>query len=1396
MPEIQAGPLALLRADDHIITPYLSVLKPRTLWTARVNSVSLEQGSMSIAFDGGAGSNFSWIEAHQEVWVGTVAGADDLGRARIRGITSGDSGVTGTVSVARSPIRWVNDAYLTFIHDYPLKPLRPRIGGDETFYKDYDITFDWPPTPVCIAGPHRAQFLVGSSLVFAVDLSGSYAIAAGATIASFTASITPSSGTTVSVNAGTGIGTITFTAAGQYWAKFSCTDSNGKVETTFRCYIIASPDPDSSHYPITSMELTEIDGTWEGGGWESSFTLYDGPTLADVPDGTLAILWGEWRYGDSQTPITFLPNNNPALVVGYIRQDTFSKDMGTGEQPVKFKMTTANGVLDQKYNFSISLEAVSGTPDVWWKYDDSLTVGRGLHHLFALHTTALKCMDIIGLTDVVTPRAYVEMADSTLYAAGSSLARDKGTRQHLVCDRGGRMYLTSNSQLLRDGPRASLPLVGTLTTTDRSLLEVNREQEDQVAFVHVSGFVWDKSFDAEGAPDAQAVCAVAPGDDAADGGPRVERMEYQTFTDQGEADDVAGRVWSAANNRFKDLEVTFHGNYLGVSEVAYGERWQISLLTTETPREIVLTERDMYVRNVRAIIQDGSLVTIVNFEAEAPPAEGKPTDCPTLPYIGGDWDFPEEEDLEGALITAGSVKFKSPVGSSWATRYANTVSDMMVDPYWQAKQDSAASESAIVIIGGPGYVRRTVDAGKNWTVITPSTDPPNIFGDSPAPTAGDLDYAIIEPSEAVESEWVAIGRWQNASDEWRSWIVYTADDFATTRWEAGGAGGSSTVSVDEHNLVSNDVGEKEVRIITLNATDSVVFYLAQGPPPDLRLMLHARVIRVGATITMGTPTPLGDDADVQTHSATRLSSTRVMAVYRYDPIGDSNRVKVLNLTISDLEIVTIGGNTTVSTDLWGKYLTLVGLTDTKAVMFASIQPSSAFAITPGYRSIVINTDGTTGIGTIGSEYVARNAEQIIFSTGYAISDSQVLVAYGLRSGTSLFSFTLYLHLLSVSGNTITEHTPAVAAVAAGGISLTSASCCEMSSSKGLLVGRSLDISSNYYTSAWVFSISGNSISVETEQELSTPSADPQDSWVNPTVSKVSQTRAIVSYVPDRDPYTMFSSSLVVNLSSGSVSVDGAPVYSALNAGVKSPMQAIVAGSLLIAYLSPAISASVGDLDLYYAGGVSLGKVIGASVGKAEGFYLYLTSWAGGEIILQVYELPAVTLIDAVFMTTATEEQLSSRSRIAFPYSPWGFSDDFVWIYGRMQDPGGLSGLAHIIYSANAGLTYVVLEDSYGAAHCSSLAERYGTIQAIVSLGTVSKLYLGGLSGGMALKSTLPIVGYVWPHGTAYDWYNQIIYVATGVDGAVVVVKSADPYLEWTDITYDHGPTAVKSIEVL
>lgn len=315
---IADGDYTNIRSGWHRSTVYLSALKPKTLWVGTVTS-SAARGTVAITFDTGSGLDWSAIVADQIVWVGSGIGKKDYGVLRIRSVSSGDGGVTGTVNVAWHGYAFGPGAFLTFVHDYPICAKYPWLGQtgvmgtQEVFYKDvFDQYVDqthadeikpvgdvdiWP----------RAGWLIDGELTYWINASASYPMAPGATISSYGLSVYPTTGVSTTFNTSTGVGRVVVTDASEeyYWITITITDSNGSVRTLRQCVFSHSMDTADGTYPITGFTVGQYTDDWESGGVAAQIEMnrrltdiFIGDRQAvDMIDTAHSVLWGEFVMG-------------------------------------------------------------------------------------------------------------------------------------------------------------------------------------------------------------------------------------------------------------------------------------------------------------------------------------------------------------------------------------------------------------------------------------------------------------------------------------------------------------------------------------------------------------------------------------------------------------------------------------------------------------------------------------------------------------------------------------------------------------------------------------------------------------------------------------------------------------------------------------------------------------------------------------------------------------------------------------------------------------------------------------------------------------------------------------------------------------------------------------------
>src|SRR5512145_2947986 len=157
--------VSLLRSEPQSSRLYVTVHRPDTVYTARLAAVPSSTDQVtSITYNTGSGTHTN-ILADQTLWVGTSAGAYDLGMVRIRN-TSGIGATSGTFNIAEeSEIDWQASAYLTVKDEFSIWPRHIRLNGT-TPYMDYDVTYS-DQNSLCdsipVMGQHRVGWLPAGS---------------------------------------------------------------------------------------------------------------------------------------------------------------------------------------------------------------------------------------------------------------------------------------------------------------------------------------------------------------------------------------------------------------------------------------------------------------------------------------------------------------------------------------------------------------------------------------------------------------------------------------------------------------------------------------------------------------------------------------------------------------------------------------------------------------------------------------------------------------------------------------------------------------------------------------------------------------------------------------------------------------------------------------------------------------------------------------------------------------------------------------------------------------------------------------------------------------------------------------------------------------------------------
>jgi len=1395
MPTVSAPDLALQRSEHHRSDIRLSYLVPPILWSARLNDATVVKGETSIDFNAGTGSFFSMIEALQEVWVGTALQSDNVGRLRVKAISSGDGGVTGTVTVAGHSHQLQDNNYLTFYHNYPLKPRRSYIDpATEIWYMDDDIVYsnqNTQPPPVVIAGDHRAGFLVSGSFAINVDASNSDPKAAS--ITSYALTVASTAGTpTVNFNTGTGLGDITFTAAGYYWAKYTVTNSNGKSQVSYRLYMVHDPDRTAGSYPFIDCDQITIENDWEGGGWTAGIKAMDYATLADIPDHTLVVIWGESYYNGTESQITFLPDNSTTVFTGYVRGDADAQDWATSVGEVDIVMSTVEGVLRQLHSFSTSLIAAQ-SPVKWYEGKTAQKPSDIVHNLLRWRTTLYEVCDVLWEADDTLLRMFQGFDEGNPYDMVNVFLYDESIRARVQCDQGGRIHIVDDQQLMIDSDRSGLTTIFAISSLPGIAdfggpMAIPRKPEFEVPFVTANGFYWDGAF-VDGKPDADEFCSIAPGGKPLWRGPSPQDKPKQTVSSQDHLNQIAGRHEAKINNPIEEFRIELHGNYLGVFDCAYSEQFTMDLQASQNPRGITWSDKPLYLRHVMATYNSMNTFWDMNcsFEPEHVTTDGVYTECPSFPPLGGNLPLlPPPEEVPGALLTGASVNYKSALGDLWTKRLTQGVTDLVQDPFWRVKQATDSPASAIVFRCGIGFIKRSTDAFASVDVdVTPSSDPPNNAGDSPAPTVASVTFIQGEGSYINQDEFVFLATWQNSGGTWRSWLAYTDDNGSTWSWKNIGIEGlekvtsfGSTTSVyngsaDVQNLSGYSNSGMHKTLCVLTETKAVQIWADNGPT----YRIQGTVIDIsGDTLTPGGTDYVlnpGDETSGNTPyemSAVAIGPTKFLLAWIYYNGSIWPGIKLAIGTISA---------TVISMSSVDSFAVTNDADCVRISMFdedASLVVYGSGSITGGARVVV-----TTGANpTHGSELplgtFGRSVDVATLSTTHAVvisEDNGSGNSYGNAIGIGRFGNNLYKSSGLTFGNAASKIVHEIGV--------------RKLDSTRFVISWYEDVSTYEYGYCRVGTV-GGPYTIPTI-DLSTPAAWDTFSFdvYEQNLAIINPEFFIVGYKPQTGTYPDVRHVLgKVNASTNAITY-GTVVDNTGDASGYGFSIEVLSGTkgLLVRWNS---SSDLDGWTINWDIGDYAARGLGLSIGKSAGDKVWVTGNLNAVLYAQEFALPSLALSNTFSMGVAAFAATEAKTRLAYPFVPFGY-DDVVYVFGRMYDPQSLGIETHIIRTLNGGAAWALIENTWGVDHCGALIiTTLGYMYAIRNRAAQAKLYRDNADNALTLRLTLPFDAPVAPHGMTINFYNGDAYICSWFADPIMVVQVNTPFVIYSDLTFNHDNT--------
>lgn len=615
---VTAGELTTLRKSGHFSELYAAILTPASVYTARLAAVPSSTDMVAvITFTSGVGT-LADVLPDMTLYIGTTAGAFDLGMVRIR-----KTPVAGTFYISeQSKVNWQADAYLTVVRDFDLWVKHIHIDG-VTPKMDYDVAYSDQHSnfnPVPVLGPHRFAKLVGGTVnVQLGSETGFSSWVFGSTISSYAWTIPDASAIN---NAAIEKPIATFNTTGWHVCYCVVTAANGKTKRGVRWVYTW----DDNNKPSTVFNLRDWQEDIQDGGISFTLEMAAEAGLSVVRERALVGLFSVDHYGayddHEQVSIGAITGAENVRGIGRIAEESIQYDFEKGT--VTFRVDGYQNWFKRIGAFPIGLE-MDSTPDAWTDMP-SLTVDRALWHLLEWRSTATTIMDI-DLTDDARLATELVSPAGNLWSQMDELSFNTILANSSV-DMYGRFFAQIDPQITPTADRATkIVNVMTLTKADVvSGINLQRGVVPDTSMINLSGI------NVDGDGRASSFFSLAPGHIGFEYG-NIEVVDRLLLTDQTQANTLAAMILAWRRNLYPEMSIVLAGNNNMISCIPNQfVVWQID--AADTPRGISVNQN--FIPRSRSMNFDpetGYLSYELNIEGEV------------FPVLSVDGDIPNSGDF-------------------------------------------------------------------------------------------------------------------------------------------------------------------------------------------------------------------------------------------------------------------------------------------------------------------------------------------------------------------------------------------------------------------------------------------------------------------------------------------------------------------------------------------------------------------------------------------------------------------------------------------------------------------------------------------------------------------------------------------------------------------------------
>ena len=535
---LSAPDLELLRQRPSQTALSLFIFQPRSVMKCLVNNVSIAKGARTIAYDTVSSGSYLAVEDGMTLLIGTSAGASDIGRIRIRSVTSG----AFTVS-ENSNIVWADNLHLTVLRYWEIWPVFPQnvqSGTNVTFYKDYDIAYTNQNSILGTfvnAGPHRPVVLENGTGTTYYSSTGTYNLLGEALTYDWAFEGGTPTGSTSATP-----GNVNYTTVGDYVTRLKVTSASGTVDTTYRYVSVKNKIGEGSTTPIAKWTMSDLSGSRAEAGYSAEFTVYDNIIIDN--NAVVMLLADDWYGGTKRSLGGNYLNTEKIFFVGYI--DGGSIRYNYQYSHFSFRVSSITQLMKRATGFSISVESKK-SPTTWFELLD-LDCRRAIYHYLRWQSTVLKVVDF-NFVGQDYKLQYFDADRTSIFDAIDNLMR--GTLfGDISADRQGRLWAEVHP-MAYSNPTGTFTPVMEITNRDwMGQPEIGERYSDEVSTIELGGVAYSGT----STGTFSALLAEAPGGVPAFRG-TIEKSSGLALLGQSQLNTMVGNVFANKNSRYPSISL-------------------------------------------------------------------------------------------------------------------------------------------------------------------------------------------------------------------------------------------------------------------------------------------------------------------------------------------------------------------------------------------------------------------------------------------------------------------------------------------------------------------------------------------------------------------------------------------------------------------------------------------------------------------------------------------------------------------------------------------------------------------------------------------------------------------------------------------------------------------------